>query len=480
MHRFKTHLNPGSGRCKPPCNQELSLPSTPPIRPAYAQSFRCIGSACEDTCCQGWSVPVDQATYEKYRQLPPGPLASLINENLQAMPEGAKPASFAIIQTNAANQCSLLTSDQLCRIQAALGEGLLSHTCASYPRIVSTVDGEEETALALSCPEAARLILLDPELLAHSEQASAEQPVLDDSSPGLQRWLLPIRAQAVALIRNRAYPLWQRLFLLSLLCQRLDAIATGQSPRTIPDFLADFEATIKTGALQPAMETLPVDRAAQLDVVLRLAGMMLHRSNIRPRFVECIQKFTAGIGNGPSANLESLTGHYSQAYDRYYAPFFDRQPHILENYLANAIFRYRFPLGAEVQPPTSMVRECALLTAQFALMKGLLIGVAGFHREGFASTHVIHTMQAASKHFEHHPDFLNMAHVLLMESRMDGARGMAILLRNANPRTAHPTAAAVRAPGPQAKENLPMPLPLTDPPPAEPDALSKNALILGS
>jgi hypothetical protein len=127
-----------------------------------------------------------------------------------------------------------------------------------------------------------------------------------------------------------------------------------------------------------------------------------------------------------------------------------------------------------------MVRECALLTAQFALMKGLLIGVAGFHREGFAARHVVHTVQAASKHFEHHPDFLNMAHVLLMESRMDGARGMAILLRNANPRTAHPTAAAVRAPGPQAKENLPMPLPLTDPPPAEPDALSKNALILGS
>jgi lysine-N-methylase len=420
-------------------------------------------------------VPVDQATYEKYRQLPPGPIASLINENLQAMPEGAKPASFAIIQTNAANQCSLLTPDRLCRVQAALGEGMLSHTCATYPRIVTSISGIEETALALSCPEAARLILLDPELLAHSQQASAEQPVLDDSSPGLLRWLLPIRAQAVALIRNRSYPLWQRLFLLSLLCQRLDSIVYGQLQRTIPDFLADFETAISTGALQPAMETLPVDRAAQLDVVLRLAGMLLHRSNISPRFVECIQEFTAGIGNGPEASLESLTAHYSEAHDRYYTPFFDHQPHILENYLANAIFRYRFPLGAEGGPPTSMVRECALLTAQFALMKGLLIGVAGFHREGFAARHVVHTVQAASKHFEHHPDFLNRAHVLLMESRMDGARGMAILLRNADPRAAHPATAAVRAPRPQAGKNQPMPLPLTNPPAVKPDAL-----ILGS
>jgi lysine-N-methylase len=358
---------------------------------------------------------------------------------------------------NAANQCPLLTPDRLCRIQAELGEGMLSHTCATYPRIVNTVGGEEEASLALSCPEAARRVLLDPNLLARSQQASTGQPMHNDARPGLERWLLPIRAQAVALIRNRAYPLWQRLFLLSLLCQRLDSIASGQLRRTIPDFLADFEATIATGALRPAMETLPVDRAAQLDVVLRLAGMLLHRSNIRPRFVECIQEFTTGIGNGPGASLESLTAHYSQAHDRYYAPFFDRQPHILENYLANTIFRCRFPLGKEDAPPTTMVRECALLTAQFALMKGLLIGVAGFYREGFGASHVVHTMQAASKNFEHHPEFLKRSHELLMESRMDGARGMAILLRNAEPRSSHPPSAAVHVPRPQTERNARLP-----------------------
>ena len=79
-----------------------------------------------------------------------------------------------------------------------------------------------------------------------------------------------------------------------------------------------------------------------------------------------------------------------------------------------------------------MTREFALLTAQFALMKGLLIGVAGFHRETFSAEHVVHTVQAAAKHFEHHPEFLNEAHDLLVESQMDGARGLAILLRHAS------------------------------------------------
>jgi len=99
----------------------------------------------------------------------------------------------------------------------------------------------------------------------------------------------------------------------------------------------------------------------------------------------------------------------------------------------------------------SMTRQYALLTAQFALLKGLLIGVAGFHREQFSAGHVVHTVQAAAKHFEHHPEFLNEAHALLVESRMDGASGLAILLRHKSARRVSdgpmPASVAIEAPG---------------------------------
>ena len=71
-----------------------------------------------------------------------------------------------------------------------------------------------------------------------------------------------------------------------------------------------------------------------------------------------------------------MTAHYALAHDRYYASFFERHPHILENFLINAIIRRRFPFGPEgivEGAPASMTREFAMLTAQFALMKGLLI-----------------------------------------------------------------------------------------------------------
>src|SRR5580658_4822138 len=129
--------------------QEHRLPEATPIRPAYAEKFRCIGPACEDICCQGWSVPIDQAAYEKYQNLPPSSLRTLIDANILRTPEGGatsaadavgaegpKTGIFAKIQMDSSNQCPMLTEERLCRIQVELGEELLSHSCATYPRVV--------------------------------------------------------------------------------------------------------------------------------------------------------------------------------------------------------------------------------------------------------------------------------------------------------------------------------------------------------
>jgi len=396
-----------------------------PARLSYAERFRCIGAACEDTCCSGWTVPVDRAARERFKGLPEGPLKILLSVNLEPVATDSHQDVGSFRMTDK-HQCPLLTEERLCRIHSELGEGMLPQTCASFPRFDGSMDGVVESSLALSCPEAARLVLLSPDLAAFEQ--------VEPSAGEAAQLFWAIRATVLTLVRNREYPLWQRLFLLNIFCQRLDSIARGTLRRSMTEFLADFDAAVAGGTLRGAMEALPVDRNAQLDVVLRLAGLMLHKSNIRPRFVECVQAFTTGIGNGPGATLDSLGAHYARAHDRYFAPFFDRHPHILENYLINSIVQRRFPfgkgeLGAGAEP--LMVREFALLAAQFALMRGLLIGVAGFQGAAFCAAHVVHTVQAASKHFEHHPKFLAMAHALLVESRMDGARGLAILLRNA-------------------------------------------------
>jgi lysine-N-methylase len=375
-----------------------------------------------------------------YQALPPSPLRVLIDASVERMPENAagtecasesRPEIFAKIGMNAENHCPLLTSDKLCRVQVELGHDPLPHACATYPRLVRSIGGVEEQALSLSCPEAARLVLLNPNLLDTHPFPQAD-PAPSGSREAAPTHFWPIRAVVLNVVRNRLYPVWQRLFLLGVLCRRLDSIASGEVEQDVPAFLDRFERAVAAGTLRQPMQALPADRKAQMDAVLRLAGLMLHKSIVKPRFVQTVHAFTEGIGNGPGATLESLTARYAQAHDRFYAPFFARHPQIAENFLVNTIVRCQFPFGREGMKAGSqpdMSREFALLTAQFALTRGLLIGVAGFHGKEFSTAHVVHTVQAASKHFEHHPEFLKMAHELLVELRLDGTNGLAILLR---------------------------------------------------
>ncbi|HVU47454.1 MAG TPA: flagellin lysine-N-methylase [Terracidiphilus sp.] len=416
--------------------------STDSVSPQYAHRFQCIGSACEDTCCQGWQVPIDEATYQRYQNLPEGPLRTSIVENLQRKPveEAAKnPAVFAIIHMTAENRCPMLTADRLCNIQSQYGHEFLSYTCATYPRIHHTSSGSAITALTLSCPEAARLVLLTPDLLAgNASPARIGEPTQQPPhiSPALLACADAIRASVLSIATNRLYPLWQRLFLLSIFAKRLDGIVTGESDRTPADFLADFNATAMNGSLRIAMDALPADDLAQMDTVLRLAGLMLHRSNIGPRFQECINAFTNGIGNAPDATVASLAAHSRSAQARYFAPFFQRHPHILENYLVNTVLRLNFPFGSAKNPDEkdrTISQRFSVLAAQFALIRGLLIGIAGHHRERFSAEHIVHTVQSASKHFEHHPEFAREILALLAERNLDNSTGLTTLLREPAP-----------------------------------------------
>ena len=407
------------------------MPESRQFRAEYAERFRCLGTSCEDSCCGHWTVPVDEAAYGRCQTLPAGAVRTLIDASFvpvepvgAASPAGA--GNFAQIRMNAEQRCPLQGEDLLCRVHGEFGEEYLPHACRVYPRAAAPVRGVVETALALSCPEAARLVLLTPKLLSVGKRRSE----LAVGAAEFGRFFT-VREFALRLIGNRAYPLWQRLLMLGLFSHRLDA--GGGGTKDAERLVAEFEAGLRAGRLRFALAGVEMDQQRQLDAVLRLAGLMLHRSQMLPRFRWCVEAFGEGIGNGPGATLEGLTRSYAAAHERYFAPFMERHPQILENYLVNLMIRSRFPFGkswAEGGEGSGMTAEFVGLVAQFVLMRGLLIGVAGSQREGLSAADVVKTVQASAKHFEHHPAFAGDARALLVESRLDGAAGMGILLRN--------------------------------------------------
>ncbi len=233
------------------------------ILPEYSQLFRCIGPACEDSCCSGWKVIIDQATYDKYQTIPAGPLRSLIDANIVRLSENAEglsQAAFAQIRIKPPlRMCPFHSAERLCQIQVEHGESYLSKTCSTFPRISHTIDTLLNTSLSLACPEAARLVLLNPSLLVESiknaRQIAWKEAAADADGP--RSWFWPLREFGLGLIRNRAYPLWQRMFLLGTFSRRLDAVIHGKLDRGISALLRDFTAAIGPAACAPPWRPSP-------------------------------------------------------------------------------------------------------------------------------------------------------------------------------------------------------------------------------
>jgi lysine-N-methylase len=417
-------------------------PETLPVQPSYGSAFRCIGGECEDSCCHGMSVLVDKKTYETYQAFPEERLGSLVRQYVSINRTGASDSLYARILPNSSNHCPFLSVESLCSVQKEYGSDYLSATCSTYPRALNSVENELEVSLYLSCPEAARQVLLD----ANSTQKTG------DASPGLfrtdqssrlattgsssfhkpLRYFWEVRELVVAVIQDRGRPIWQRLFLLGMLCKRLDAVTRAEQDESVPQILAGYRAMVATGALRDTMERIPPQPAVQLDLVLRLIDQRIRAGSCAPRFLECFAMFLEGIGYSPESTAVSDVQHYVEAEAGYCKPFFERHPHILENYLLNYIYRTLFPFGREASAhytPQSIFGEYMLMLAQFALIRGLLIGVAGRTREEFGEDHVVKVVQSFSKAVEHNPNYLKEINRFMNDRGLGNPEGIAALLK---------------------------------------------------
>ena len=122
--------------------------------------FTCIADRCPATCCSGWKITVDDASYQRFTQIPDDGLRQDILGNLV---EQDGQFRFA---NRTDGTCRMLDADGLCRIQRNAGEKMLCHTCRKFPRITASVSqkvsGDHETiwlSLAASCPVVAESIL---------------------------------------------------------------------------------------------------------------------------------------------------------------------------------------------------------------------------------------------------------------------------------------------------------------------------------
>src|SRR5580704_4363576 len=407
------------------------------IRPRYADQFHCIAGACEDSCCVGWNVPIDKPTFDKYQLIPAGSLRASIDVHVLLSPrnaDGSAPAEYAFMQLPPSKKCPMHNADNLCQIQLEQGEGYLSRVCSTFPRKTNTIDNLEETTLTLSCPEAARIVLTNTRLLGDLDKQHTVRSW--DDKPGSHAtpisYFWPIREFTVTLLQNRDYALWQRLFLLGTFSRRLETVFEAGAQGNFSALETGFSQAIAKGTLRESMESMPANNALQLDLVLGLAKQRLGATDFSPRLADCLNDFLAGIGH-ESLSFEQQCEAYAAAYKDFYEPFFLKFPGTLENLLLNMVLRSVFPFGTGIFANPKAIepaRQYALLVMEFALIKGLLIGVAGSRKQAFCLDDVVRTVQLVTKHFEHSENFVSLCLKMLASKGLDNVYGLTMLLRN--------------------------------------------------
>ena len=339
-------------------------------------------------------------------------------------------------------------SDGLCGIQKKLGAEYLSIMCSAYPRVMNIVDDVLQRSLDLSCPEAARIVLLDPNPMQFDEEEGpphdprlANLSVLrttNGKSDKPYQHFRAIRGFVIWLLQYRAFPLWKRLVILGSLCDQLQAISAAGRNSQAPEVLDAYRDGVGRDLGGQALNNHTPQPAAQLELVLELIVGRISSDFTAPRLLECYQKFMQAMEWTVESSMHDIGRRYAAAHAEYYAPFLSRHEHILEHYLVSYVHRTLFPLGPQESTrglaihhiAHSISEHCLVLTVHYAIIQTLLVGLAAFHKTDFGTGHAIQLIQSFAKAFEHSPSFPERALKILAGKGVKSCAALANLVRN--------------------------------------------------
>ncbi len=416
---------------------------------------------------------MDQATYERYQLIPAESLlGQVVQQSVVVLPEPREQQSYARILLNEALECPFLTEEKWCGIQQTLGEEALSPICRTYPRIARKLpSGRIETTLHLSCPEAARLMLLTgsterigvsggktaasnlsaaPSLLTgydalvkQSLRAMAASDAAHfDGTRFAEMILVLTRSFLRLLLRDRRYSLGERLWLMSVFACRMQAllpIRDSGAAKQFPALLAEFCRLAQAGTILPALAQVAGEATMQLALTLGLVNQRLGRAMNSLRFLDDFKAFLDGIGYRPGMTPESLAPSWLRAESEAFAPWVEAHPWLLENYLEHALDRSGFPFGKDWDQPNPE-EDCHALLTHFVVLRTLLIGVAATRGSDFSAEHAVRLVQNYSRMVDHHAEFLAAAARMLAEVHWTDSGSLAGLLLECSGRTgnSHP------------------------------------------
>ena len=398
------------------------------IFPEYMSEFQCIGSACEDTCCAGWHVSVDKGTFKKYRNTKHPVLKDELKQKVKRNRSSSSDDNFAKIKMDSEGKCTLLDENHLCTIHKELGPEFLSNTCAMYPRMLKNVAGVVEKSATLSCPEAARLVLLNEKGIEFNQDL---EPIdsrgfveNNNMSQQQQKIFWDLRIFIIQSLQNRAMSIEDRLISIGLFLNRFDKLTVDEQIEHLPSLINEFTTIIQDGSLSVSIQQLPKNISFQIGVCKNLIE---YRSSIpipSNRYRECLSEMISGLGMDAGISDDEVLRNYELAYNEYYKSYMNNHEYIMENFLVNYVFSKLFPFDKK-----SVTESYTMMIINFTLIKLHLIGIAKNHK-GLNENHIIKLVQSFSKTVDHNSEYLRNVQEMIKENGYDSLAHMVVLVRS--------------------------------------------------
>ena len=181
--------------------------------PKYYEKFSCIAGQCEDTCCAGWEIDIDDKTYEYYMQLP-GKMGDRIRDSIkeyQLDDDDVYESHGFILQEGM--RCPFLNENNLCDIILELGEQAICDVCTYTPRNFLEYGQAREISISPSCAEAGRLIFGSSQKVEIVEREVDENLSFEESEEELQvaQAIRQARDGAIDILQNREMAIEHRI-----------------------------------------------------------------------------------------------------------------------------------------------------------------------------------------------------------------------------------------------------------------------------
>lgn len=398
------------------------------ILPEYMSQFQCIGSACEDTCCAGWRVTVDKNTFKKYRSIKQPEIKSFLKENVTRNRASSSDEFYAKLKMDDAENCMLLDEDRLCKIQKELGPEFLSNTCAVYPRNFNVVDGVIEKTAALSCPEVARLVLLNEqgiEFIQDVELQDTKGYIQRSAMTTEQRELFwDLRIFTIKTLQNRTTSIENRVIVLGLFLKKFEELDFINRREKMLDLMQEFEKNLVDKNFIASINQLQANILFQINLCISLYDYRKTTPINSKRYAECVEEMIEGLGvNGQHSDAEVIK-NYKDAYEMNYKPFFEKREYILENYIVNYVFMNLFPFNKQ-----TVTDSFTMLIINYSMIKLHLIGMAKYH-QGLTDDLVVKLVQSYSKTIDHNHSYLKNVENLMKDQEYTTLAHMVMLVRS--------------------------------------------------